>query len=147
MDADAGLPLPALPIVLDWPEGGMKRDMELIRAIARHIHERADVHPRRVEIEGYDDALVQWHVYLLVKEDLLIGSAYQPLATGIPEILVRDFNWQGHELIVPLIHDEWWRGVTKILAPGDMAKASLRAVGAVGTDVVVAWVKSRMGVA
>lgn len=125
--------------------GGVKRDMEVIRAVVAHIEDRTDVWPQRVTVDGLDDATVQAHVWMLHAEGML--NAKTPIHVSnepTPRFEVRDLSWQGHELAAVLSETSWQR-LTAKFSPAEMAAMTLKGVLEVGSALTVAWAKSALG--
>jgi hypothetical protein len=140
-----GLTLEELVAKREAEWGGVKRDMEVVRAVLRHIEDRTDLAPRRVTIPGLDDDVVQAHVWMLHAEGMLnTTNPSHPLRSAVPEFKVRDLTWQGHELAAVLSETSWARMKGK-LSPVEMAGMSLKALLEVGTALGAAWAKGKLG--
>lgn len=108
----------------------MKRDLDLARKILLALE--AKPHPKAIstlEIEGYDDLTVRYHLNLLAQAKLI---DYEPALTKTGRIIkVLAFNpsWQGYEFLDSVRSDAVWKKVKAQASdkgaalPFDIAKA------------------------
>lgn len=77
----------------------MKRDFELVRRLLEHVEAAEDTIYEIPAIEGYDQALVNYHL-LIMHEAGLISAALDvtPLNTKTVVIIFR-LTWDGHEFL------------------------------------------------
>lgn len=80
----------------------MKRDMELILKILQQLEERDEVSIiERMEVAGYDDNVVSYHVRRMYEAGLLDAEAVISSTTHTRLINVLPFGitWEGHEFL------------------------------------------------
>jgi len=110
----------------------MKRDMDLARAIMNEVEEKLPPMGNlesRVSIEGYDPAIIDGHIELLIEADLLEGrvnkAAKMIVITGLP--------WKGHDFISAAKDNTIWA----------KAKSTILKHGAsLPFDVLLEWLKA-----
>lgn len=153
LDPGAGVapvaPPPLSATVALYPEGRcrMQRDMELIRAICRHVVERGDVYPRVVEIDGHEGWVVAHHVDLLHRAGLIDGTRSSEMGNPVPTILVRDLTWEGHDFAGAMANSTLWGQIKSSISPAVLAAMPLKAVAAVAGELAVAVAKAKLGLA
>lgn len=127
----------------EW--GGVKRDMEVIRAVLAHIEGRTDLEPKLAEVAGLDPLIVQAHVWMLQSEGFLNTTQNShPAAATVPRIFVRDLSWSGHDL-AGVLNETSWDRIKKRLNPMEIAALTLKELLAVGAALTKAEVMARMG--
>ena len=89
----------------------MKRDMELIRKIVLLIEDSSKGWaPANMVIEGYSQAQIGYHAYLLVDSGLAEGSDVTNSGSEAPEYLLTHLTSAGHDFAdsarTPYIWDE-----------------------------------------
>ena len=85
----------------------MKRDMELMRKILLACEE-LDYDPRyfsRLELEGYTDHQVGYHVILLAQAGYLVEAGFPGYG------YVHYLTWSGHELLEAIRDEGRWKRV------------------------------------
>ncbi len=86
----------------------MKRDFELVRKILTCIEESEGVQQRvNVEIEGYTEDQIMYHLILLAQADL-IDATNVPLQDRT-YITARGLTWQGHEFLDSIKNETVWQ--------------------------------------
>ncbi len=80
----------------------MQRDMDLIRKLLLYLEAKPDDRVKRsIEIEGYDPALINYHLVLLANARLIDFEASR--STSNPDRLIEVFptrlTWEGHEFL------------------------------------------------
>jgi hypothetical protein len=95
----------------------MVRDMDLVRKILLNV----EAGNLNAGVEGYTDDAVNFHKALLIKKDLVEGTASYP--TGIdsrPDIpdlvMISRLTWDGHDFIQGIATDTKWSRVKAFLA-------------------------------
>lgn len=97
----------------------MKRDMELVRAILNEIEEKAEPTARnkKISIDGYDDAMVDAHVELLIEADLIKGTVLRG-GNGLIGSMVERLTWNGHEFVNVSRDKNWKKAKDSLLKHG-----------------------------
>ncbi|PHQ72393.1 MAG: hypothetical protein COB93_00180 [Sneathiella sp.] len=83
----------------------MERDMDLVRKIFLAIQKKADLIPRSMEIEGFDEALVARHFEMLLHAGYIDGTSQQLASRASPTIFVKDMSWEGHDFLAAIAED------------------------------------------
>ncbi|MEN2424701.1 DUF2513 domain-containing protein [Chromobacterium vaccinii] len=114
----------------------MKRDLDLIRKILIKIEEApTGACDYEIQIDGYDQPVVNEHLILLVEANLIKANAIV-FMDGTKQVLVNDLTWAGHDFISVSQKDSVWKiAKEKVIAPGasftfDLLKEWLRAESA-----------------
>jgi hypothetical protein len=90
----------------------MKRDMDLVRAILIEIEKFGTVQQYTLDIEGYEEQNVAYHVMLL-KEASFILAAVAETSDRIIAYPIR-LTWQGHEFLDNARDETRWNEAKKI---------------------------------
>lgn len=80
----------------------MKRDMELVLKILEYMEQRKEISViQRLQIPGYDDGVVAYHLRRMYEAGLLDAEAVTSSTTEARLINVLPFGltWQGHEFL------------------------------------------------
>jgi hypothetical protein len=96
----------------------MKRDMELIRKILIKVEEsdRDPLDYVPLEIEGYDQSTVSYHIWLLVDAGLVEGV--DCTSDAIFRWHAQRLTWDGHDFLQSIRDDTIWNKVKeKVLKP------------------------------
>ena len=90
----------------------MKRDMELVRAIllAMEAH-AAGFAPDTFTIRGYDQEVIQHHVWLMEQGGLVTASDVTVQGEAGPVALPGSITWAGHDFLDTVRNDNVWRKV------------------------------------
>lgn len=90
----------------------MKRDMDLIRAILlaceAHEHGRA---PRELQIEGYTDEQIGFHVHLMGEAGLLRTTDVTHTGSTSPSAMPIAITWDGYEFLEASRNENNWQKV------------------------------------
>ncbi len=88
---------------------GMKRDLELIRKMVLTIEDSPDGWaPHPLEIDGYSQAQIGYHAYLLVDAGLAQGQDVTTNDSSGPEAFISSLTWKGHEFADAARDDGRW---------------------------------------
>lgn len=91
----------------------MKRDVDLMRKILIDLRENPN--PRKIEIDGYDWALVMEHCRLLKDADMIRHVDLIWSSNGrIVEYEAGDITNKGYDFLELFNDDEFWRKVLQI---------------------------------
>lgn len=122
----------------------MKRDFDLIRRILRDaenmsamstISNLGTLGGKSFGYEGHDPKVVGEHVQLLIEAGLLDGKV-SPGMDGGAYIQVQRLTWKGHDFLDAMKDDSIWTQAKETI---------LRPVGGVAFDVLLDWLKWKMG--
>lgn len=75
----------------------MKRDWDVIRKMVLAIEEAPGFVPDNLSFEGYTDAQVGYHAYLLMDAGLARGQEVTSDGSEAPEAMLVNLTWEGHE--------------------------------------------------
>ena len=108
----------------------LRRDFNLVRSI---LMEAEQPGTRAYSFDGYNAAMVQAHLILLIEAGFLHGSILRE-GNGATHALVDRLTWTGHDLLA-LVRDavRWQKASTTVMDPHGRAHL----------DVLVAWLKSQ----
>lgn len=123
----------------------MKRDMDLIRTIMLSIEDRDDLEPREVTIDGVDKKVLVRHVEMLMSEGFVEGRKRESVGRPLPQILVRDLSWDGHEFLGALRNDTVFAKMKDAISAQEMAGIPLKVVYSVALDLTERWVREKLG--
>lgn len=122
----------------------MKRDMELIRAILRHVQARNSISPEEVEIDGHEDWIVSRHVEMLADAGFLqtAGTLRTEELLIIPVI---DLTWEGHDFVAALENEGIWAKIKQAFPPSELAGMPLALVKGMGLKLLEAYAMQKIG--
>jgi Hypothetical protein (DUF2513) len=86
----------------------MKRDMDLIRAILLALEEKSDL-GAEIEIDGYDEAQIGYHCYLIVDAGLANGADVGSSESPCEEFIATGLTWAGHDFLDAAREPERWK--------------------------------------
>jgi hypothetical protein len=92
----------------------MKRDLDLVRKLLIYFEEKPDPKvTENLQIEGYDDLVVQYHLNLMYDARLLNCEAVCSSTTPgrIIEVLPFDLTWEGHEFLSKVRNEGVWQRI------------------------------------
>ncbi|AMA10691.1 DUF2513 domain-containing protein [Picosynechococcus sp. PCC 73109] len=99
----------------------MKRDMELIKKILLALEANNTInqylHYSNLNLEGYDDNEVAYHVKLAHEAGLIELAGNKPVQTiGSPPIyFIQCLTWEGHEFLDASRSPKVWNSALKII--------------------------------
>lgn len=117
-------------IVGQIESSSLRRDFNLVRLILMEA-EQPDTHA--FSFDGYNQAMVQAHLILLIEAGFLHGSILRE-GNGETHALVNRLTWTGHDLLALMRNTVRWR---------EASTAVLDSHGRGHLDVLVAWLKSQ----
>ena len=87
----------------------MKRDMDLIREIllACEAYEHGYA-PGKLQIDGYDNEQIEFHVYLMGQAGLLETADPTYSGSPSPSALPNAITWQGYEFLEASRNEQLW---------------------------------------
>jgi hypothetical protein len=92
----------------------LKRDMDLVRkivlAIEDHPHGYA---PDRLDVEGYTQGQIGYHLYLMVQAGLIEGVESSNLESDSPGAKATCLTWAGHEFAAAARSEGIWAQAKK----------------------------------
>jgi hypothetical protein len=118
----------------------MKRDLELIRKMVLAIEDSPTAYAPRLEFDGYTDAQVGYHAYLLIDAGFARGQDTTTFDSDGPEAIITSLTWDGHEFADAARDDSRW---TK--AMGLVQEKGGAVTIAVLTQVLVGLMKGAFG--
>lgn len=88
----------------------MMRDLELIRKIVLAAEDSSSGWaPDPLEIEGYTDAQISYHCYLLMDAGLAKGVDLTTSGSDGPEAQITQLTWAGHEFAASARNEQFWK--------------------------------------
>jgi hypothetical protein len=88
----------------------MKRDLELIRKMVMAIEDASSGWaPQPLRIEGYSNAQVGYHAYLLVDGGMANGADATCGDSDGPEWVITSLTWAGHEFAEAARDETRWK--------------------------------------
>jgi hypothetical protein len=104
----------------------MKRDMDLIRKILFACEAHAcGFAPHPLQVEGYDNETIGFHVLLMVEAGLLEGTDVTTMADSSPAYLAQRMTWSGYEFLDAAREQATW----------NKAKGAIGTVSGVGFEI------------
>ena len=114
----------------------MQRNLDLVRDILLFVESKsATVDYFSVQVDGYSEREINYHVYLLMQQQFITGTE-PPLRHA--QVVVTGLTWNGHEYLDTVRSDTVWRKTKERLN----GAASFDLVLQIAKEVVV---KSVMG--
>ena len=94
----------------------MKRDMDLVRAILITIeeHEKGFA-PHNIEIQGYSEEQIGYHIYLMGQAGLLEVSDASSIGGDSPQAIPHSVTWNGHEFLANAREERNWLQAKKLM--------------------------------
>jgi len=98
----------------------MKRDMDLVRDLLLYFEAKADpsiIRPGDVELPGYDQHLVHYHIILICEAGLLTCERMESSTTPsrLIEALPFGLSWKGHEFLDAARNEGLWNQAKQLL--------------------------------
>ncbi len=94
----------------------MKRDLELIRKIVLFIEDApSGGAPNPMKFEGYSDAQVGYHAYLLIDAGLARGTDSSNFDSDAPRGLISNLTWAGHEFAEAARDEARWKNAMNVV--------------------------------
>ena len=117
----------------------MKRNLDLVRDILLFIEDKSEtVDYFSVEIDGYGEREINYHVYLLMEQKFITGAG-PPVKHA--RVAISGLTWKGHEYLDTVRSENVWNKTKELVKP--VGSVSLDAILKIATEVAV---KSVMGV-
>jgi hypothetical protein len=119
----------------------VRRDLELIRKMVLAVEDASSgwaPHPLR--IDGYADARVGYHAYLLVDAGLAQGQDASTFESEGPEWYITCLTWAGHEFADASRDETRWKS-----AMGDVREKAGSVTLGVLTQLLTVLMKSALG--
>ena len=117
----------------------MQRNLDLVRDILLFVESNsATVDYFSVQIDGYGEREINYHVYLLMQQEFITGTE-PPLKHA--RVVVTGLTWTGHEYLDTVRSENVWNKTKELVKP--VGSVSLDAILKIATEVAV---KSVMGV-
>ena len=119
----------------------MKRDLELIRKMVLAIEDAPSGWAPDLKFEGYSDAQVGYHAYLLIDAGLATGEDASIMGSEAPEGSISNLTWAGHEFADAARDDTRWK-----TAMGTVREKGGTITIGVLTQLLVSLMKGAFGV-
>lgn len=87
----------------------MKRDLDLIRKMLLAIEEAPSGWAPDLSFEGYTQAQVGYHAYLLIDAGLAKGSDVSTMGSEAPGGVITSLTWAGHEFAEAARDETRWK--------------------------------------
>lgn len=111
----------------------MKRNLDLVRDILRHMEAQEHGFSGRIQIDGYSDDQVGYHIYLMKQAGLLEAEKNTTVLDKSPSALPLNLTWDGHDFLDASRSESTW------------AKAKEKVIGVVEGvtfGVLLEWLKA-----
>jgi hypothetical protein len=119
----------------------MKRDLELIRKMVLATEDAPSGWAPQLKFEGYTDAQVGYHAYLLINAGLAKGRDRSTIGGEGPEGFITSLTWAGHEFAEAARDEARWRKALGIV----QEKGGTVTIGVL-TQLLVALMKGALGI-
>lgn len=119
----------------------MKRDLELIRQMVLAIEDAPSGWAPHLKFEGYSDAQVGYHAYLLIDAGLAKGQDATTNDSEGPEGFISSLTWVGHEFADAARDETRWKRAMGVVHE----KGGTVTIGVL-TQLLVALMKGALGV-
>src|SRR5690606_14013063 len=88
----------------------MKRDLDLVRKILLEVEEKETIngYQQDLEIAGYSQDAIRYHLRIMQDADLIKYTAYMPSG-----IIIDKLTWQGHDFIAMSNNSQLWETTKK----------------------------------
>lgn len=94
----------------------MKRDLDIIRKMLLAVEEAPTGFAPTLSFEGYTDAQVGYHAYLLIDAGLAKGADVTSHGSGGPVAIIQYLTWEGHEFADAARDETRWKKAKSIAA-------------------------------
>lgn len=94
----------------------MKRDLDLIRTILMALEDAPTGWAPELKLNGYTDAQVGYHAYLVMDAGLARGSDVTTAGSEGPEALLSSLTWEGHEFVEAARDESRWQRAKGMVA-------------------------------
>ena len=119
----------------------MKRDLDLIRKIILSIEESESAQaPTHLAVEGYTEAQINYHAWLLVDAGLAMGADTTHMESDGPAAIITNLTWTGHEFAEAARNENRWKAAITTVKE----KAGTATV-AVLTQLLAEYMKRSLG--
>ncbi|MDD5761177.1 MAG: DUF2513 domain-containing protein [bacterium] len=119
----------------------MKRDLELIRKMVLAIEaSHSGWAPNNFEFEGYTEAQVGYHAYLLINAGLAKGVDASSMGSESPKGFISSLTWAGHEFADAARDETRWRKAMGVV----QEKGGTVTIGVL-TQLLVSLMKGALG--
>ena len=109
----------------------MKRNLDLVRDILLFVGEKSEtVDFFSVQIHGYSERELNYHVYLLMEEKFITGAG--PTVRHAT-VAISGLTWKGHEYLDTVRSDNVWNKTKELVKP--LGSASVDVVAQIAKDV------------
>ena len=119
----------------------MKRDWDLIRKMILAIEDAPSGWAPQLKFEGYTDAQVGYHAYLLIDAGLVRGETVAAFGSEAPVGHIYNLTWDGHEFAEAARDETRWRKALGIV----QEKGGTVTIGVL-TQLLVALMKGALGI-
>jgi hypothetical protein len=123
----------------------MTRDMELIKRILLEIEARKDLKPAPVIMEEIAPDILGRHIELIHEAGLLDATVLHPAANMVPDIIIRDLSWEGHEFVAALKNNSVWSKITNSFSASELAVLPITVLKDVCISLLKEWAKKKVG--
>lgn len=122
----------------------MKRDLDLVRKILMYYEEKdVDGMDRTIELEGYAESLINYHLLLMDEAGLLRCERSVSSSTPSRVIRVHPFSltWSGHEFLSSAKNDGLWSKAKSL----SLDKAGVLSFDVI-KDLLISLAKDKLGI-
>lgn len=94
----------------------MKRDLDLIRKMLLAIEDAPTGFAPTLKFEGFTDAQVGYHAFLLIDAGLAKGTDVTPHNSDGPKATIQHLTWEGHEFADAAKDESRWKKAKSMVA-------------------------------
>ncbi|MBA3886118.1 MAG: DUF2513 domain-containing protein [Acidobacteria bacterium] len=91
---------------------------KILLAIEAHPHGHA---PNRIDIDGYDQEAIQYHIFIMGEGDLLRVSKTTTMQSSSPSAIAHGLTWKGHEFVEAARQDTIWNRAKSLVGKAGAA--------------------------
>jgi len=118
----------------------MKRDLELIRKMVLAIEDAPSGWAPDLNFDGYSDAQVGYHAYLLIDAGLARGQDASTMGSDAPQGFITSLTWAGHEFADAARDETRWKKAMGVV----QEKGGTVTIGVL-TQLLIALMKGALG--
>lgn len=118
----------------------MKRDLELMRKMVIAIEDAPSGWAPDLKFDGYSDAQVGYHAYLLIDAGLARGQDASTMGSDAPQGFITSLTWAGHEFADAARDETRWKKAMGVV----QEKGGTVTIGVL-TQLLIALMKGALG--
>lgn len=113
----------------------MKRNMDLIRAIAFQVESASDdIDSNALSVDGFDESQVAYHVELMFEANLLTGIDTTTMSSPYKEYRISRLTTLGHDFVDAARSDTLWNNAKRKIQ---------ETAGGISIDLLILYLKQQ----